>query len=161
MVCWLLLLLVSSLQLSSVAFADTISAHVHLAANDHMVVFARNRDNEFYITLSPYETPTVILHLNYSLVETESVRSLVITDRTYRRGLIEFVFIGEKSDSSEQFLFHAQLQRHERSQNLSVVRLVQKSLASLSNIGVECALGIHPRVRAFSSLVIELVMFMI
>ena len=144
---WILiyLLLLSTLRFSFSSSDEGLSGHVHVVANDHMVVFARNRDGEFHLTLSPYETPAVVLHLNYTSLQTEAVRSLVLPDRALRLGLIEFVFIGEKIDSSEQFLFHVQLQRDEKSQNLSVVRLEHKSLAPLSRAGVECALGIHPR----------------
>ena len=144
---WLLicLLLLFALRFTLTSSVEDISAHVHVAANDHLVVFTRNRDAEFHITLSPYETPTVVLHLNYTLVQTEAVRSLVIPDRLLRHGLMELVFIGEHINSSAQTLFHAKLQTDVRNQTVSVVHLVQKSIASLSSVGVECALGIHPR----------------
>ena len=142
---WMLFLLLSNVELSFSTIAETISTHIHVAANDHMVVFARNRDSEFHITLSPYETPTVVLHLNYDSVQTEAVQSLVIPTKTSGRGLLEIVFIGQRRNSSEKVLFHAQLQQEEKTQQLSVVHLVQTSLAMLSSVGVECVLGINPQ----------------
>ena len=141
----LFLLLLSNLELSFATFTDTMPAHIPVAANDHMVVFASDRYKEFYITLSPYATPTVILPLNYKEVETETVRSLVIPTTTSPLGLTELVFIGERSNSSENTLFRAKLRVDVRNDKLRVVHLEHKSLASLSSDGVECALGIHPR----------------
>ena len=145
MLFWSLFLLLSNLGLGRSASVEVISANVHVATNDHMVVFARNRDSQFHITFRPYKTPAVLLHLQYLLVETKAVRSLVIPRRAPPHGLIDLVFIGERHNSSEMVLFHARLQRDETTGRLSVVRLVQTSIASLSSAGVECALGIHPR----------------
>ena len=145
MVYWKLFLLLSSFQLSFAAFADTILTYVHVAASDHLVVFARNRDAEFHITLSPYETSIVMLYLKYKLVETVAVRSLIIPTKMSSHGLIEIVFIGERRNSSDKFLFHAQLQQEDENRWLSVVHLTQTSIASLSSVGVECVLGIHPQ----------------
>ena len=143
--CWTLFFLLSNFHLSLGAFADTTSTHVHVAANDECVVFARNRDAMFHITLSPYATPTVILYLRYAWVETEAVTNLIIPTQISRNGLIELVFIGERSSSSETTLFHAKLQTDVKNEKVSVVHLKQISLAPLSSVGVECALGVHPR----------------
>ena len=139
-----MLLLLSNFHLSLGAFADTISTHVHVAANDQFVVFARNRDAQFHITLSPYESPTMILYLKYESVQVEAVRSLAIPTNSSSHGLVELVFIGEHSNSSEKTLFHVQLQTDLENGNVSIFRLVQKSIASLSSVEVDCAVGIHP-----------------
>ena len=139
-----LLLLISSLGLGLCSFAEDISAHVHVAANDHLIVFARNRDGAFHFTFTPYETPTVILHLSYSSVRTENVRSLSIPAKSSILEPIELVFIGGSRNSSERKLFHAKVQRNENNQTLSVIHLRITSIASLHSVGVECALGMHP-----------------
>ena len=72
---WTLFLLLSNLGLILAASVEDISANVHVATNDHMVVFARNRDEAFRITVSPYKIPAVILYLQYVLVETKAVRT--------------------------------------------------------------------------------------
>ena len=101
--CWtlLLLLLLSSLGLGLAlsSFAEDISAHVHVAANDRLIVFARNRDGAFHFTFNPSETPTVIPRLDYASLETEAVRSLSIPAQTSSLEPIQLVFIGGPRNS--------------------------------------------------------------
>ena len=94
MLFWSLFLLLSNLGLSLSSFAEDISAHVHVAMNEQLIVFARNRDGEFHFIFNPSETPTVIPRLDYSSVETETVRSLSIPAQTPSLEPIQLVFIG-------------------------------------------------------------------
>jgi hypothetical protein len=141
---WTLFLLLSNLDLSLSASVEEISAHVHVAANDQLIAFARNRDREFRFTLNPSETSRLILRLAYNSVETETVRSLSIPAQTSSLEPIQLVFIGGPRNSSERILFHAKLKIDEDSESLSVIHLWNTSITSLSSVGMECALGMHP-----------------
>ena len=141
MVHWTLLTL---LLLSSLGcLAEDNIAHVHVAANDQWMVFARNRDQEFHFTLSPYQTPAEIFHLNYTSLGTKTVWSLSIPAAPSILDLIELVFIGGSRNSSERILFHVKLRKDETNQ-LSLVHLKKTSITSLSSSGIESALGMHP-----------------
>ena len=144
MLFWTLFFLLSNLGLGLSSFAEDISAHVHVAVNDQLIVFARNRDAAFHFTLNPSETSAVMLHLAYDSVETETVRSLSIPPQTSNRQPIQLVFIGGSRNSSERKLFHAKLEIDESSESLSVIHLWSTSITSLSSVGIECALGMHP-----------------
>lgn len=123
--------------------AEEISAHVHVAVNDQWVVFAKNRDKTFHYALSPYQTSAEILHLNYSSLGTEIIRSLFIPVQPSPLGLLELVFIGGSRNSSERILFHVKL-RKDPTGLLSPVHLTKTSITSLSSPGIESALGMHP-----------------
>ena len=145
MECWtfLSLLLLGNFAFSLSSFAEEIIAHVHVAANEHWMVFARNRDEHFHFTLSPYQTPTEILHLNYTSLGIDTVRSLSIPAHPSPLDPIELVFIGGSRNSSERLLFHVKLRKDE-THRLSLVHLEKTSITSLSSPGIESALGVHP-----------------
>jgi hypothetical protein len=146
MVCWTLfpLLLLSSPGFGLSSSAEGISAHVHVAANDQLIVFARNRDGAFHFTLNPSETSTLILRLDYTSIQTEVVRSLSIPANPSTLQPIQLVFIGGPRNSTERKLFHAKLQIDESNKTLFVIHLWNTSITSLSSVGMECALGMHP-----------------
>ena len=143
MIYWALLILLVPSSLG--ARTENTIAHVHVAANDRWMVFARDRDEEFYFTLVTYQTPTVIMHLNYTSVGTEMVRSLSIPTEISNPDLIELVFIGGRRNSSERLLFHVKLRRNEQLDAFSLVDLKTESITALSSLGFESTLGMHPR----------------
>ena len=146
MVCWNLLplLLRFSFGLALTSFAEDISAHVHVATNDQLIAFARNRDGAFHFAFNPSEITTLIPDLSFTSVQTETVRSLSIPAQTSSFNQIDLVFIGGPRNSSERRLFHAKLQLNESDETLSVIHLWNRDIASLSSVGIECALGVHP-----------------
>ena len=138
------LLLLPSFEIALTSSAEDISAHVHVAINDQVIVFARNRDGAFHIVFSSSETTTLILDLPFTSVHTEIVRSLAIPTQISSFNQTDLVFIGGPRNSSERILYHVKLQMNESDETLSVIHWRNLSISSLSSVGIECALGIHP-----------------
>ena len=147
MICWNLLpllLLRFSFGLTRPSFTEETSAHVHVAIHDQLIVFARNRDSMFYFTINPSETTEWTSFLHFDWVETETVRSLSIPAQTSSLDQLDLVFIGGTRNSSERRLFHAKLELDDNDRTVSVSSLWDQDIASLSSVGIECALGVHP-----------------
>ena len=146
MIYWTLfaLLLLPSLRCEVRSLTEDIIPYVHLANNDQWLVLAHNREEVFHFTRSPYQSPTVIFDLSYTSLETDIVQSLSIPEQAFNFELIEFVFIGGLRNSAERSLFHAKLRKDEAKQSLLIVHLNRTSITSLSSVGFESVVGIHP-----------------
>lgn len=139
-----LLLVLPNFGIALPSFAEKVSDHVHVAINDHLIVFTRNRDGAFHFVFTSSETTTMILDLPFTSVHTEIVSSLAIPTEISSFNQTDLLFIGGPRNSSERILYHVKLQINERDETLSVIDWRNLSISSLSSVGIECALGIHP-----------------